>query len=61
MPEQVNLYIAGEWRAAEGDQRREIRCPADGQLVASVAEASAADTEDTAPTSIRRTRVGRHR
>ena len=44
MPEQVNLYIAGEWRAAEGDQRREIRCPADGQLVASVAEASAADT-----------------
>ena len=25
-------------------QRREIRCPADGQLVASVAEASAADT-----------------
>ena len=45
MPEQVNLYIGGEWRAAEGDQRREIRCPADGSLVATVAEAPAADTE----------------
>ena len=43
MPEQVNAYIAGEWRAAEGDQRREIRSPADGQLVATVAEASDAD------------------
>ena len=40
---QVNVHIAGEWGAAEGDQRREIRSPADGQLVATVAEASAAD------------------
>ena len=34
MAEHLNLYIAGEWRPALDGARREIRCPADGQLVA---------------------------
>ncbi len=42
MPE---LYIGGAWREAAGGGRREIRCPADGSVVATVAEATAADTE----------------
>jgi betaine-aldehyde dehydrogenase len=41
----TELYIGGAWRAAAGGGRREIRCPADGSLVATVAEATAADTE----------------
>jgi betaine-aldehyde dehydrogenase len=41
--EHLNLYIAGEWRPAHGDARREIRCPADGQLVAQAAEATTED------------------
>ena len=44
MAEHLNLYIAGEWRPALDGARREIRCPADGQLVAQAAEASAEDT-----------------
>ncbi|BBY22196.1 aldehyde dehydrogenase family protein [Mycobacterium stomatepiae] len=44
MAEHLNLYIAGEWRPAGDGARREIRCPADSQLVATAAEASAADT-----------------
>jgi betaine-aldehyde dehydrogenase len=44
MAEQANLYIAGEWRPAHDGAQREIRCPADGQLVAVVPEASAEDT-----------------
>ena len=43
--EHLNLYITGEWRPALDGARRELRCPADGQLVATAAEAS---TEDTA-------------
>ena len=39
------LYIDGTWRAADDGGHREIRCPADGQLVATVAEATVADTE----------------
>ena len=42
--EHLNLYIAGEWRPALDGARREIRCPADGQLVATAAEASTEDT-----------------
>src|SRR5689334_5478397 len=38
------MFIAGEWRPALDGARREIRCPADGQLVAQAAEASAEDT-----------------
>ena len=39
------LYIGGAWRPAMEGGRRVIRCPADGQFVADVAEGSAADTE----------------
>ena len=38
------LFIAGSWREASDGGVREIRCPADGQLVATVAEATSADT-----------------
>jgi len=44
LAEHLNLYIAGEWRPALDGARREIRCPADGQLVATAAEASTEDT-----------------
>ncbi len=40
-----DLYIGGQWRDAAEGGRREIRCPADGQHVATVAEAARADTE----------------
>ncbi|KQY57477.1 aldehyde dehydrogenase family protein [Nocardioides sp. Root140] len=42
MPE---IYIDGEWCAARGGGRREIRCPADGSLVAEVDEGDSADTD----------------
>jgi betaine-aldehyde dehydrogenase len=43
MADDPNLYIAGEWRAATDGARREIRCPADGRLVARAAEATPGD------------------
>ena len=42
MPE---LFIEGKWTQSSGGGRREILCPADGRLVATVAEAGPADTE----------------
>ncbi|HWL97479.1 MAG TPA: aldehyde dehydrogenase family protein [Nocardioidaceae bacterium] len=42
MPE---LFMDGRWRSARDGGRREIRCPADGSLVAEVDEAQAVDTE----------------
>ncbi|MFE9411163.1 aldehyde dehydrogenase family protein [Streptomyces sp. NPDC006704] len=42
MPE---LYIDGQWRAAVDGRTREIRCPADNALVATVDEAGPKDTE----------------
>ena len=42
MPE---LYLDGTWTSAHAGGRREIRCPADGTLVAEVDEAGAEDTE----------------
>ncbi|MXG91463.1 aldehyde dehydrogenase family protein [Nocardioides flavescens] len=42
MPE---LFIDGSWVAARAGGRREIRCPADGSLVAEVDEAGAEDTD----------------
>ena len=39
------LFIDGEWVGASDGGTREIRCPADGNLVATVSEATAADTE----------------
>jgi betaine-aldehyde dehydrogenase len=41
MPE---LYVDGVWTNARSGARREIRCPADGSLVAEVDEAGAEDT-----------------
>jgi betaine-aldehyde dehydrogenase len=38
------LYIGGRWEAARGGEHREIRCPADGSLVAEVDEAGPEDT-----------------
>ena len=42
MPE---LYVDGAWTSAAAGGRREIRCPADGSLVAEVDEAGADDTD----------------
>ena len=42
MPE---LFIDGAWVQARGGGRRQIRCPADGTVVAEVDEAGPADTE----------------
>ncbi|MDO4927524.1 MAG: aldehyde dehydrogenase family protein [Corynebacterium sp.] len=39
------LYINGQWEAASAGTTREIRCPANQELVAEVSEASSADTE----------------
>ncbi|WP_203921084.1 aldehyde dehydrogenase family protein [Rugosimonospora africana] len=41
----AELYIDGGWREAVAGGRREIRCPADGALVATVSEGARADTE----------------
>ena len=41
----AELYLDGAWTSARGGARREIRCPADGTLVAEVDEAGAEDTE----------------
>lgn len=40
----ATLFIDGEWVGAADGGTREIRCPADGSLVATVSEASADDT-----------------
>ena len=39
-----DLYIDGSWTTARTGERREIRCPADGTLVAEVDEAGVEDT-----------------
>lgn len=40
----TTLYIDGRWEAAAAGGTREIRCPADGSLVAQVSEATTTDT-----------------
>jgi betaine-aldehyde dehydrogenase len=40
----ADLFIGGEWRGAHQGGQREIRCPANGELVATVDEASEIDT-----------------
>ncbi|GAA1800060.1 aldehyde dehydrogenase family protein [Planosporangium flavigriseum] len=40
----TELYVGGEWRTPVAGGSREIRCPADGSLVATVAEATREDT-----------------
>src|SRR6478735_3798978 len=42
MPEN---FIAGQWVAAQDGGRREIRCPADGVLVAEIDESTSVDTD----------------
>jgi betaine-aldehyde dehydrogenase len=41
-----DILIGGQWRSARDGGRREIRCPADGTLVAEVDEAGTADTSE---------------
>ncbi|MCO1582370.1 aldehyde dehydrogenase family protein [Crossiella sp. SN42] len=41
----AELFIGGRWLAAQEGGQREIRCPADGSVVATVAEATRVDTE----------------
>lgn len=41
----ADLYVAGEWRPAVDGAVREIHCPADGSLVATVDEGGRRDTE----------------
>ena len=38
------LYVGGRWEGAREGERREIRCPADGSLVAEIDEAGPQDT-----------------
>src|SRR3954471_22662043 len=38
------LYVGGRWVGAREGERREIRCPADGSLVAEIDEAGPEDT-----------------
>ncbi len=40
-----DLFVGGRWTRARSGATREIRCPADGQLVATVDEAGPDDTE----------------
>ncbi|MFC9849283.1 aldehyde dehydrogenase family protein [Streptomyces sp. NPDC060223] len=42
----ADLYIDGAWTSAREKRTREIRCPADGSLVAEVDEAGGQDTVD---------------
>ncbi|WP_413756274.1 aldehyde dehydrogenase family protein [Streptomyces sp. MMBL 11-3] len=42
----ADLYIGGTWTSARDKRTREIRCPADGSLVAVVDEAGGEDTGD---------------
>ncbi|EPD62273.1 MULTISPECIES: aldehyde dehydrogenase family protein [Streptomyces] len=41
----AHLYVDGEWREPVAEGRRDIRCPADGTLVATVAEGTRPDAE----------------
>ncbi|GAB3559332.1 aldehyde dehydrogenase family protein [Spelaeicoccus albus] len=45
MPDTQTLYIDGQWQAAADGATREIHCPANGELVASVSEAGRADVD----------------
>ena len=49
----TGIFIDGRWAPAQSGEEREIRCPADGAVVGTVAEAGAADT-DAAITAARR-------
>jgi betaine-aldehyde dehydrogenase len=40
----TGIYIDGRWSPAQSGEEREIRCPADGAVVGTVAEGGAEDT-----------------
>ncbi|HWM73079.1 MAG TPA: NAD-dependent succinate-semialdehyde dehydrogenase [Nocardioides sp.] len=42
-PDRRNLFIGGAWRPAEGDKRLDVIDPADGSVLAEVADASTTD------------------
>jgi betaine-aldehyde dehydrogenase len=54
----AELYLDGAWVGARSGARREIRCPADGTLVAEVDEAGAEDTEAAIAAAYAAFRVG---
>jgi betaine-aldehyde dehydrogenase len=41
----TGIFIDGRWTPAQSGEEREIRCPADGAVVGTVAEAGAVDTD----------------
>ena len=45
-PEHRNLYIAGQWREADGGRRLDVLDPADGSVLTDVADGSAGDAMD---------------
>ena len=53
-----DLYVDGAWVSARSGERREIRCPADGTLVAAVDEAGEEDTEAAVAAAHRAFREG---
>jgi len=42
-PDRRNLFVGGEWRAAEGDKRFDVIDPADGSVLTDVADGSISD------------------
>ena len=58
MPEST-LYINGAWVASSDGAVREIRSPHDNSVVATVSEATAADTRDAITAFRRRNRLPR--
>nr|WP_042180925.1 aldehyde dehydrogenase family protein [Kibdelosporangium sp. MJ126-NF4]CEL14680.1 Betaine aldehyde dehydrogenase [Kibdelosporangium sp. MJ126-NF4]CTQ96690.1 Betaine aldehyde dehydrogenase (EC 1.2.1.8) [Kibdelosporangium sp. MJ126-NF4] len=54
----AELFIGGEWVSALVGATREIRCPADGSLVATVDEADSSDTESAIDAARRAFDVG---
>ncbi len=42
----TTLHIAGQWRSAASGETREIICPADGSVVATVDEGGVPDAQD---------------
>ncbi|MBC7724338.1 MAG: aldehyde dehydrogenase family protein [Burkholderiaceae bacterium] len=49
MTDTATLYIDGAWVPASDGGTRDIRCPADGELVGAVSEATTADVEKPTP------------
>jgi betaine-aldehyde dehydrogenase len=54
----ADLYVDGHWESARAGRRRQIRCPADGSLVAEVDEAGPEDTAAAIDAAHRAFRTG---